>query len=94
LILLRYQRKKSSRFKHHEYWRIALGLTMYMVSERTRLVRLYSFGCGCQKLFDLENISCLFEEIVSVLLWRHTLSALPGLGVMMAMTSKGLDIVT
>jgi hypothetical protein len=36
----------------------------------------------------------LFEEIVSVLLSRHTLSALPGLGVMMAMTSKGLDIVT
>lgn len=88
------KKKKSLRFKHHEYWRIALGLTMYMIPERTRLVRLYSFGCGCQKLFDLENISCLFGTIVLVLISRHTLSALPGLGVMMAMTSKGLDMVT
>jgi hypothetical protein len=63
-----------------------------VVPERTRLIGFYGFRCDCEQFFHLGNVSYLIEKAMAVS--RRTLSALPGLGVMMAMTSKGLDMVT
>lgn len=60
-----------------------------MVAQSGWLFVFDVFGCFGEEFLDLENFS---KKIVVSLGAMHTLSAFPGLGVMMAMISTVLDM--
>jgi hypothetical protein len=78
------------RFQHHDSGRIALCLAVDLVPEGSWLLRFHGVCSDLEELDDLLNrlVFCGVE----MLTWLGTLSALPGLGLRIAMTSKGEDI--